>query len=64
VAFYPRDVPPTKDRFHKLEIRLAPPELRVSARNGYYGEAEGAAGTPDARVSVTPEGTKKKRPQR
>ena len=32
------------------------PELRVSARNGYYGEAEGGAGNPDARISVTPDG--------
>ena len=31
------------------------PELRVSARNGYYGDAEGGAGTPGARISVSPE---------
>jgi Ca-activated chloride channel family protein len=40
LGFYPRNVPLTKDRFHKLEIRVKRPELRVSARNGYYGEAE------------------------
>jgi Ca-activated chloride channel family protein len=40
LGFYPRSVPLTKDRFHKLEVRVKRPELRVSARNGYYGEAE------------------------
>jgi Ca-activated chloride channel family protein len=40
LGFYPRNVPLTKDRFHKLEVRVKRPELRVSARNGYYGEAE------------------------
>ncbi len=51
--FYPRRVPLTKDPFHKLEVRAKAPELRVSARNGYYGDAEGS--TPDARVTVTPD---------
>jgi Ca-activated chloride channel family protein len=40
LGFYPRNVPLTKDRFHKLDVRVKRPELRVSARNGYYGEAE------------------------
>lgn len=57
LGFYPRDVPLKKDPFHKLEVRLASPELRVSARNGYYGESEGDAGSPGARISVTPERT-------
>ncbi len=51
--FYPHHVPLTKDPFHKLEVRLKRPELRVSARNGYYGDAEGSS--PDARVTVTPD---------
>jgi hypothetical protein len=38
------------------------PELRVSARNGYYGEAEGAAGTPGAQISVSPD--RKKEPKK
>ena len=46
LGFYPRGVPLTKERFHKLEVRTVSRELRVSARNGYYGEAVGAAGTP------------------
>jgi Ca-activated chloride channel homolog len=51
--FYPHAVPLTKDPFHKLEVRLNRPELRVSARNGYYGDAEGSSS--DARVEVTPD---------
>jgi len=58
LGFYPRGVPPTKDRFHKLEVRPRSPELQVSARNGYYGEAEAASGPPDARVSVGSETTR------
>lgn len=61
LAFYPHDVPLTKDPFHKLEVRLKSPELRVSARNGYYGDAEGASGTPGARVSVTPDRKKEQK---
>ncbi|HUP04974.1 MAG TPA: VWA domain-containing protein [Bryobacteraceae bacterium] len=46
LAFYPHGVPPTTNRFHKLEVRLKQPDLRVSARNGYYGEVE-AEDSPD-----------------
>lgn len=60
LGFYPRNVPLTKDRFHKLQVTVRRPELRVSARNGYYGEAEGETGAPDARISISPERKKKK----
>jgi len=60
LAFYPHDAPLTRDPFHKLEVRVARPELRVSARNGYYGEVEGGTGTPGARTSVVPDGEKKR----
>jgi Ca-activated chloride channel family protein len=59
LGFYPHGVPATRDRFHKLEVRVKRPELRVSARNGYYGEVEAATGPADARVSVTSETTRK-----
>jgi len=52
LGFYPQNVSPTKERFHRLEVRVRRPELRVSARNGYYGDAEGVSSTPGARVSV------------
>jgi Ca-activated chloride channel homolog len=60
LGFYPRNVPLTKDRFHKLQVSVQRTELRVAARNGYYGDAEGEAGTPDARISISPEPKKKK----
>jgi Ca-activated chloride channel homolog len=39
LAFYPKNVPLTKDRFHHLEVRVARPGLQILTRNGYYGEA-------------------------
>lgn len=60
LGFYPRNVPLTADRFHRLEVKVTRPDLRVSARNGYYGEAENATSDPDARISVTPEARKKR----
>ena len=55
LGYYPRNVPPTKNRFHTLQVRVKPPELQVFARNGYYGEAEASIGTtPDARISLEP----------
>jgi Ca-activated chloride channel homolog len=49
IGFYPKDVPPTKDRFHTLNVNVqgvaASRGLRVSTRSGYYGEAnEGRPG--------------------
>jgi Ca-activated chloride channel homolog len=40
IGYYPRQVPLTKEPFHRLEVRLRSPDLRVSARSGYYGETE------------------------
>jgi Ca-activated chloride channel homolog len=49
IGFYPKDVPPTKDRYHTLKVSLPVSSsgrgLRVSTRSGYYGEAnEGRSG--------------------
>jgi Ca-activated chloride channel family protein len=60
LGYYPKDVPLTKNPFHKLELRVNQPDLRVSARNGYYGEAEGADRPSAAPIAVTPAGRKKK----
>ena len=43
--FIRESVPLTKNPFHKLEVRIKSPDLRVSARNGYYGESEGGGAT-------------------
>src|SRR5229473_6906683 len=54
LGFYPKNVPLTSDPFHKLEITVRGGDLRVSARNGYYGETESSPGRSGARTSVVP----------
>jgi Ca-activated chloride channel homolog len=45
IGFYPKDVPPAKDRFHTLKVSVQGRNLRVSTRSGYYGDAnEGRTG--------------------
>jgi Ca-activated chloride channel homolog len=43
IGFYPKDVPPSRDRFHTLKVTVpgvaSNRGLRVSTRSGYYGEA-------------------------
>jgi len=39
LAYYPKDVPLTRERFHRLEVQVARPGLQILSRNGYYGEA-------------------------
>ena len=43
IAFYPKDVPPSGDRFHTLKVTVQGPAasrgLRVTTRSGYYGES-------------------------
>lgn len=41
LGYYPRNVPATKDPFHRIQIRLRNrAELRVTARSGYYEGSE------------------------
>lgn len=40
LGYYPKNVASTKEPFHKIEVRVQKPDLRVSARSGYYGETE------------------------
>lgn len=60
LGYYPKDVPLTKNPFHKLEVKVNRPDLRVSARNGYYGEAEVAGGSSESPAAATPTVKKKK----
>jgi len=62
LAFYPKDVPLTTDRFHTLTVTSVgagtDPEWKVAARSGYYGEAlfgAGSQGNQSQSVDVTPE---------
>jgi Ca-activated chloride channel homolog len=63
LGFYPHNVPLTKDRYHKLTVRVKQPDLQVSARGGYYGESESlsASSVQDGGVSVEPQAIRKKR---
>jgi len=38
IGYYPKDVPPTKDRFHNLKVNVQGRNLRVVTRSGYYGD--------------------------
>jgi Ca-activated chloride channel family protein len=40
LGYYPHNVPPSRDRFHRLEVGVKNPDLRVFARSGYYEEVE------------------------
>lgn len=55
LAYYPKNVPPTKERFHRLRIEVNRPDLRVLARTGYYGESESDSVPAGGRISVEPE---------
>jgi Ca-activated chloride channel homolog len=59
LAFYPKNVPLTKEKFHKLEVKVRRPDLRVTARNGYYGESEAKFG--DSRIPAVPEQTTRRK---
>jgi len=55
LGYYPRNVPPTKNRFHTLQVRVRSPELQVLARNGYYGDAEASMGAaPNSGIALDP----------
>jgi len=42
IGFYPKDVPPTKNRYHQLRVTVDRPGLRVVTRTGYYGDSDAA----------------------
>jgi Ca-activated chloride channel family protein len=55
IGFYPRNIPPTKERFHSLQLTVGDPGLQVKARNGYYGEArQNAPVVQPGRIDVGP----------
>jgi Ca-activated chloride channel family protein len=54
LGYYPRNIPLTKERFHRLDVQVKKPGLQVLARSGYYGDSR-PDGSPDDRISVTPQ---------
>ena len=55
LAFYPKDVPLTKERYHALDVAVSDPRLQAQARSGYYGDALPATPTtPSGSVALSP----------
>lgn len=46
IGYYPRGIPPTTERFHRIQVRVSRPGLHVSSRAGYY---EGSNRPPSSR---------------
>lgn len=46
IGYYPKDVPPTKDRFHMLKVNVQGRNLRVITRSGYYGDFDDSSVRP------------------
>ena len=38
LGYYPRSLPPSKDRWRSVSVQINRPDLRASTRGGYYGE--------------------------
>ena len=55
MGFYPKNVPLTKDRFHRLEVRVGGQNLQVLARSGYYGDANSETRGPNDRIYIKPQ---------
>jgi Ca-activated chloride channel family protein len=43
LAYYPKNLPPSQDRYHRIEVKVSRPDLRVLARNGYYEETDSSS---------------------
>ena len=56
LGYYPKNVPVTKDRFHRLEVQVGRAGLQVLTRSGYYGDARQDGNGADDRISISPQG--------
>lgn len=39
LGYYPKNVPPSRDRFHRIRVEVKRPGYTVSARTGYFADA-------------------------
>lgn len=39
IAYYPKETPLTKERFHTIAVKTRDANLQITARTGYYGES-------------------------
>ncbi len=46
LGYYPRDLPKTKERFHKLDVSVTRPGHQVVTRTGYYSDGESPGDDP------------------
>jgi Ca-activated chloride channel family protein len=40
IAYYPKNIPPANERFHRIRVELSRPDLRAVTRSGYYGDTQ------------------------
>ena len=45
ISYYPRNIKPGKDPFHRVEVSVRRPGLRVTTRTGYYGDFAESGGS-------------------
>lgn len=38
LAYYPKNIPPSRERFHRVSVQVNRPRHSVSARNGYFSD--------------------------
>ena len=38
LGYYPKNLPPSPDRFRRVGVTLSRPDLQASTRDGYYGD--------------------------
>ena len=43
IGYYPKNIPPSGNRFHRVKVEGPRPQLQVFTRSGYYGSNEEAA---------------------
>ena len=63
LGYYPRNLPPGGERFHRLEVGVRRPGLRVFARSGYYGDVEPPSVAPPQSRGPALEKKSKSRPE-
>jgi Ca-activated chloride channel homolog len=56
IAYYPKGIPYTKEKFHKVNVDVGRPNLIVSARNGYFADdaPPGTSGSASHGTAVHP----------
>jgi Ca-activated chloride channel family protein len=44
IGYYPKNIPHSTERFHRVRVEALRPQLQVFTRSGYYGSKDDAAG--------------------